>query len=39
METEEDLRWASNRDRGEFEVVGQRWRQESLRSVGARFLQ
>ena len=38
METEEDLKWAGSRDRGEFEVVGQRWRQESLRPVGARFL-
>ena len=38
MEAEEDLRWASSRDGGEFEVVGQRWRQKSLRPLGARFL-
>ena len=37
IETLQDLRFVADGDRG-FRLAGQRWRQESLRPVGARFL-
>ena len=37
VKTLQDLRFAGNGDKG-FGLASQRWRQESLRPIGARFL-